>query len=73
MYYLVYNNYGECPRIIDDVDMFHIDEEMIHVHSVTCGDINLRREAWDIVHLMYYTIEDYMLNQEVKNGKNKVY
>lgn len=69
MYYLTYNNYGEYPRIIDDVDMFNIDEKMLHAHSITRGYITILREAWDVIHLEYYHKEDYMLNQEVKKWK----
>lgn len=69
MYYLFYNNYGEYPHIISDIDMFYVDKEMLHAHSVSFGDIKLWREAWDVLHLTYYSFEDYILNQEVKNGK----
>ena len=70
MFYLIYNNYGEYPHIIDDVDDFIIDEEMLCVHSLGQGDIRVWRAEWDIVHLTYYSYEDYLLNRRLKNGKN---
>lgn len=73
MYYLIYNNYGECPHIIDDIDSFYIDTDVISVHSVSLGDIDIMREAWNIIHLTYYHKEDYIFNQEVNNGKNQVH
>lgn len=69
MYYLFYNNYGEYPHIISDIDAFSMDKEMLRVHSVSSGEIKIWREAWDILHLTYYSFEDYKFNQEVKNGK----
>jgi len=68
MYYLIFNTYGEYPHIVDDIDEFYIDNEMLHAHSITKGNINLWREAWDVLHLTYYSFEDYIFNQEVKNN-----
>lgn len=73
MYYLIFNTYGEYPHIVDDIDKFYIDNEMLHAHSITKGNINLWREAWDVLHLTYYPFEDYIFNQEAKNGKNQIY
>lgn len=68
MFYLIYNKYGEYPHIVDDVNDFIIDKEMLYAHSISRGDIRLWREAWDVLHLNYYSFEDYMFNQEVKNN-----
>ena len=68
MYYLFYSNYGEYPQIINDIDKFYIDDDMLHVHSISRGYIDIRREAWNIIHITYYHKEDYILNQEVKNN-----
>lgn len=64
MFYLIYNKYGDYPHIVDDVDDFIIDEEMLHAHSLSRGNINLWREAWDIVQLTYYSYSDYLINKE---------
>lgn len=73
MFYLFYSSYGECPHFIDDIDNFYIDEGMLRAHSVSSGNVNICLTAWDVLHLTYYPFEDYMLNQEVKNGKNQVH
>lgn len=74
MFYLIYNNYGEYPHIVDDIDNFYIDNEMLHAHSITKGDINLWRESWDVIHLAYYSYDDYLINKEIyDNGKNQIH
>lgn len=73
MFYLIYNNYGECPHFIDDIDNFYIDDVMLRLHSVSSGDISICLTAWNNIHLTYYSYDDYMLNQEVKNGKNQIH